>query len=97
MTTADKPGPFDKAVDILQWAMNHETATHEQIESIRAVLAVLEAAAKVDPKNAHDYFFDRDYEQLHETERERWRKARCEVRSILSAIYAARSSEASRD
>ena len=48
MTTADKPGPFDKACDILQWAMNHETATHEQIESIKAVLAVLEAAAKVD-------------------------------------------------
>jgi len=50
MTTADKPGPFDKAVDILQWAMNHETATHEQIESIKAVLAVLEAAGKVDVK-----------------------------------------------
>ena len=45
---AKAPGAFDAACDILQWAMNHETATHEQIESIKAALAVLEAAGKVE-------------------------------------------------
>ena len=92
MTTADKPGPFDKAVDILQWAMNHETATHEQIESIKAVLAVLEAAGKVDGPNCLSAMRHSDANEAWSGMHEEWR----EINDLLSALPA-RKEETNRD